>query len=125
MKDRKGKITTAIWCRAAQIETDHSFIVWNKDSFNQYPDSIKSKFAHYVFGLGEEDEPQRLPSPQLAINVLNTRNTFESLEESLDEAFEIKVAHAVCDYQSFVEETDNSCDNPLILLRLLVWQLLL
>jgi hypothetical protein len=110
--DDKGNISSTLWCRDAQRVSDHSFVSWSSASFNQYPNEVKATFAHYVYGLAEEGEPKRLPSPQLALNILNTRNSFASIGESLEQAFELKVEQACSDYHSFVQEFGQEFSQP-------------
>jgi hypothetical protein len=92
-----------VWNRQQELTKKHSFVIWNKDCFSQFPPAVRKRFSRFVFGLAEDDEPQNLPSPHLALEVLDTSKTFSSIEDSLHLAFELIQETAVAAYYSFVD----------------------
>jgi hypothetical protein len=92
-----------IWCRATELASDHSFVIWNKECFLQFPANIRAKFSRHAYGLAEDDKPRTLPSPQVALEVLNVKNTFRGMQDWFRQAFELREEHAVADHQDFVE----------------------
>jgi hypothetical protein len=92
------------WTELVEKTRAHTFQPWTKECFRLYPDVIRKKYSGYVYGLGEDEEPQYLPSPELAHRLLDTDTNFSALEKELKNHFGIITQKAVQDYQLFVTE---------------------
>ena len=92
-----------IWNRHAEKEKNHSFLPWTKGCYELLPTTVRSKYYWYVWGLKGEDSPQNLPSPQFAMDVIDTRKNFSMIERSLDTAFEVTTQRARSEYQRYID----------------------
>jgi hypothetical protein len=99
----KKETKPKIWKKEINLIKPHSFCIWNKDCFSQFPPHVRKKFSRHVFGLAHDDEPMNLPSPSLALQVLDTKNNFSALEDTLQQSFELIEQNAISAYHCFVE----------------------
>ena len=107
-KDGKRKLNDKeepeIWYRDSAKNCKHSFLTWNNGCFKQFPPRVRRLYSRHMFGLGEDGEPQNLPSAQLALDVLDTSKTFSSIESSLNLAFQLIEENAINAYYGFLEK---------------------
>jgi hypothetical protein len=94
--------TQEVWSRHAELASNHSFVVWNKQFVLHFPVTIRAKFSHHAYGLAADVEPRTLPSPQVALEVLDFKKTFRAMRDSLCQALDLRKEHAVADYLDFV-----------------------
>jgi hypothetical protein len=103
MQKRKKVGVQEIWHHPAELASDHSFLIWNKQCFLQFPAKIRATFLRHAYGLADDDEPHTLPSPQFAQEVLDTKTKFWGMQDLLHQAFELRKEHAIADYLDFVK----------------------
>ena len=93
-------------------------MIWNSKCFNLFPKTVRKLFSTYVYGLGMEEElshlpepliePQTFPSSVLAMETININNTWTTIEQSLNSAFELLQEQCIEDYLKFVEKIHHS-----------------
>lgn len=66
---------------------------------------MRSLVARHVHGLAYGDKPQNVPSPQMALKIVDTRKTFNSLEQSLQKRFYLIRENVKATHYSFVEDS--------------------
>ena len=64
---------------------------------------MRKKFSRFVFDLAHDDEPQNLPSPTLALQILDTKLNFSALEDTLQQSFELMEQNSISAYLNFVQ----------------------
>ena len=104
----KGHLKDQPMCWEPQYHenTDHSFVIWNKKCFEQFPADVKKIFSRFVFGLAHDYdgcEPNLLPTPELALELLDTSKTFSSLSRQLLTYFQVQRENAKESYYEFVK----------------------
>lgn len=97
------------WNGAVEQASSHSFVSWNPRLLKMLPKEQQRVYLEYASGLFVEDdalelpsEPQTLPSPALALQLLDNSRPWSKIESNLQEQYDLVVETCVASYQRFV-----------------------
>jgi hypothetical protein len=62
----------------------HTFSIWLKDCFDQYPPEVQRRYLQHANGLGVNADFINLATSALTREILDDRNTYKSIQDSLE-----------------------------------------
>ena len=102
-EDGKLMLNKKPWNEDSAKATKHTFRVWRKDCFAQYPKCVQERYNKYLGGIGMNEDGTTFAASDLVADIIDDRNTFADIAQSLERKYLLLEAEAEDRYVKFVK----------------------
>ena len=92
------------WDEVQEKARSHTFSVWTKETFSQYPMEVRRKYSRFIVGIGVNDNGTTWASPDLVHDIIDDRTYFADIEAKLESKHQRFSKMAKEAYYDFVEQ---------------------
>jgi len=92
------------WHRDWEKTKTHTFSIWTKEAFSQYPDKVRERYSRFFSGIGINSDGTTYADDHLCLDILDDRTNLEFLAERLSQYHQLYRERTQRNYESFVLE---------------------